>query len=140
MQAIKTILLKIFSNKPIAILAFIFIAIEAIPTIGTNPNPVIFAKVTFWIFAIIFVWLKRDWAAIYLACLAIAYFVIDIILPLPQLVPKLLSLSPQLTGYNKYIPHLIVLSMTIEIIFLLCFIYYGFIIVQKKCKARNKAR
>ncbi|MCJ7772890.1 MAG: hypothetical protein MUP22_07125, partial [Desulfobacterales bacterium] len=127
---------KIFNHKIIAALAVIFIAIEAVPVIGTKPNPVIFIKVALWIFGAIFVLLDKNWAAIYLASLASAYFIIDIILPIPQLVSILQSLPPELTTHNKYIPYLIILSMLIEIVFLFCFIYYGFSIFQKMLKAK----
>jgi len=127
---------KIFSNKTIALLAVIFIAIEAVPTIGTNPNPIIFTKVALWIFGSIFVWLKKDWAAIYLAVLAITYFVIDIILPIPRLIHIISSLSSQPTAYSKYIPYLIIVSMIIEVLFLISFIYYGSNIFKKKLKTK----
>ena len=127
---------KIFNNKTIALLAVIFIAIEAVPTIGTNPNPIIFTKVALWIFGAIFVWLKKDWAAIYLAVLAIFYFVLDIILPIPRLISAIKSIPPQLNAYSAYIPYLIILSMIIEIVFLLCFIYYGVVIFKKRLKTK----
>jgi hypothetical protein len=126
---------RIFNHKRIAILAVIFIVIEAVPAIITHPNPIIFVKVVLWIFGAVFVWLNKNWAAIYLACLASAYFIVDIILPIPQLITALRSLPPQLTIQNKYIPHFIILSMTIEVVFLSCFIYYGIRIFQKKLKA-----
>ncbi|MBW1847159.1 MAG: hypothetical protein JRI53_01135 [Deltaproteobacteria bacterium] len=127
---------RIFTNKTIALLAVIFIAIEAVPTIGTNPNSIIFSKVALWVFGAIFVWMNKDWAAIYLAILAMIYFVIDIVLPIPRLVSAIKSMPPQLTAYNEYIPHIIILSMLIEIVFLFCFIYHGIIIFQKKLKTK----
>ncbi len=124
-------LTKMLNNRTIAVLAIIFIAIEAVPAIATHPNPVIFAKLVFWIFGAIFVWLNKKWAAIFLACLAAAYFIMDIILPIPQLVSTLRSLPPHITSYNPYIPHLIILSMIIEIVFLVCFMYYGVCVFRK---------
>jgi hypothetical protein len=123
---------SIFNNKTIALLAVIFIAIEAVPTIGTNPNPIIFTKVSLWIFGAIFVWLNKNWAAIYLAVLAMIYFVIDIMIPIPRLISSIKSILPQLNASSWYIPYLIILSMIIEIVFLLCFIYYGVIIFKKR--------
>lgn len=129
-------LIKFFNHKTIAVLAVIFILIEAVPVIGTKPNHVIFVKVALWIFGAIFVWLDKNWAAIYLASLACIYLIVDIILPIPQLISILQSLPLEITTHNKYIPHLIILSMLIEIIFLFCFIYYGFYIFYKTLKVK----
>jgi len=129
---------KIFNHKCVAAFAIIFMAVEAIPAIGTHPNPVIFAKVVLWIVGAVFVWLKKNWAAIYLACLASAYFIMDIILPIPKLIDLLRSLPPQLTSQNKYIPHFIILSILIEVVYLLYFIYYGASIFKKVKGKMNK--
>jgi hypothetical protein len=130
------LLTRLFSNKSISLLAVIFIAVEAVPVIGTNPNPIIFTKVALWLFGSIFVWLNKDWAAFYLAGLAMIYFVLDIVLPIPKLVDGLNSLSSQPASPSPYVPYIILLSMLIEIVFLLCFIYYGVVIFRKKVEKK----
>ena len=130
-------LARIFNNKSISLLAVIFIAVEAVPVIGTNPNPIVFAKVALWLFGSIFVWLNKDWAAFYLAGLALIYFVLDIVLPIPKLIDTLNSLSSQPGSPSLNVLFIILLSMFIEIVFLLCFIYYGSIVFQKKIKEKT---
>jgi len=131
------LLTRLFNNKSIFLLAVIFIAVEAVPVIGTNPNPIIFAKVALWLFGSIFVWLNKDWAAFYLAGLALIYFVLDIVLPIPKLIDTLNSLSSQPGSPSLNVLFIILLSMFIEIVFLLCFIYYGSIVFQKKIKEKT---
>lgn len=131
------LLTRLFNNKSIFLLAVIFIAVEAVPVIGTNPNPIVFAKVALWLFGSIFVWLNKDWAAFYLAGLALIYFVLDIVLPIPKLIDTLNSLSSQPGSPSLNVLFIILLSMFIEIVFLLCFIYYGSIVFQKKIKEKT---
>jgi len=132
----KTLATWIFRYRVISFIAIIFIAIEAFPAIVLHPNPVIFIKIVLWIIGATFLWLKKDWAAIYLACLAIVYFITDIILPISQVITAIRSLSPQLLSHNRFIPHLIILSMIIEVVFLLCFIYYGITVFRNRAKKK----
>ena len=130
----KAVLSKILNNKSIAILALIFVTVEAVPHIRSYLNIIILAKCALWISGAIFIWMRKDWASILLGCLALIYFIIDIVLQIPGLITMIRSLSAGPATYDQYFPYVIILSMFIETFFLSCFIYYGFITFRSRLK------
>jgi hypothetical protein len=125
---------KVITNKFISILAFIFVAVEAIPQIWENPDFLFVLNIIFWLIGAIFVWFQKDWAARLLAFLASIAFIGDIVFEIPKFKSNVNSFSADYPGFESFVPYAIFLSMLLESIFLFCFIYYGFTNLKPKIK------
>ena len=122
------------TNKFISILAFIFVAVEAVPYIWQNPDFLFVLNIALWLIGAIFVWVQKDWAARLLALLASIAFIDDIIFEIPKFQININSFSISYPDFESFVPYAIFLSMLLESIFLLCFIYYGFINLKPNIK------
>lgn len=103
-----------------------FISVEAFPELWRNPNIIFIFKTFLWIIASVFVWFRKNWAARLLALLASIYFVGDILFEIPKLPTNIDTISEEFSEISNIAPYVILLSMLIESLFLICFMYYGF--------------
>ena len=115
----------------ILVLAAIYIAIDATPTIWENPTYSLVVSAGSWCAGFILLLLKKRFGALLLATLSVYDLINDILLEIPRLKIHAANFADLAERVGMPVLGLISIAIGIQTVFLACFIYYGLYVYKK---------